>query len=205
MRRRACQKQMRLRLPSGNSKARIPSYTPKKTIRENKSVMKAIRLLLIMLSVAITVVAKGHQLPEDNLIPVFKNEEKSISNRAEGLSDIIYLDVTLDRAGELADKLGDGISILDSLVVRGPVNEADFRSMFLASLDRKLSVINLEYAILEGGKVPDSAFWDTDEQLIPGTINYYCVFLRRIIFPEGITELGEMAFMFAKRLETINL
>ncbi len=167
--------------------------------------MKAIRLLLIMLSVAITVVAKGHQLPEDNLIPVFKNEGKAASNRADEQSEVIYLDVTLAHAGELTDKLGDDTSILDSLVVRGPVNEADFRAMFLASLDRKLSVINLEYAILEGGKVPDSAFWDTDEQLIPGTANYYCVFLRRIIFPEGITELGEMAFMFAKRLETINL
>lgn len=169
------------------------------------TIMKAIRLLLIMLSVAITVVAKGHQLPEDNLIPVFKNEGKAASNRADEQSEVIYLDVTLAHAGELTDKLGDDTSILDSLVVRGPVNEADFRAMFLASLDRKLSVINLEYAILEGGKVPDSAFWDTDEQLIPGTINYYCVFLRRIIFPEGLTEIGVDAFTFAKRLETINI
>ena len=166
--------------------------------------MKAIRLLLIMLSVAITVVAKGHQLPEDNLIPVFKNEGKAASNRADGQKDIICLDVTVTHPGELAGKLGDDAVVPDSLVVRGPINSVDLRAMFIASL-KGLSVMNLKDAVIENNRIPDSAFWDEEEQLIPGTYNYYCMALRRIIFPEGLQEIGKSAFLFAKRLETINL
>ncbi len=182
----------------------LPDLKTGNILSKIQSVMKAIRLLLIMLSVAITVVASGHQLPEDNLIPVFKNEEKAASNRADGQKDIICLDVTVTHPGELAGKLGDDAVVPDSLVVRGPVNEADFRAMFIASL-RGLSVINLQYAAIENNKIPDNAFWDWNEQKIPGTSSYYCIALRRIIFPEGLKEIGEFAFNFAKYLETINI
>lgn len=186
---------------------RTTSNPTKQYSNQKKLIMKTIILTLIMLvAVAMTAVAREDTRPQKDLIPIFKGEESGNSNRAAAQQDEIkYLDVTLEHAGELAFKLGDGPEILDSLVVRGPVNAADFRAMFMASLNRKLSAINLKYSVIEGGKIPEYAFWDPDEQLIPDSYNYWCIFLRNIIFPESLKEIGDYAFMFAKRLETINL
>lgn len=162
--------------------------------------------MIMLVAVAMAAVAGDNVRPPKDLIPLFKGEESGQSNRAaEQNEEVKYLDITLAHAGELASKLGDDTSVLDSLVVRGPVNAADFRAMFLASVERKLSAINLEFADIENATIPANAFWDYEYQQIPGTYYYNCIFLRRIIFPEGLKEIGNRAFSFAKRLETINI
>ena len=94
---------------------------------------------------------------------------------------------------------------IDSLVVRGPINSDDFYTMWQASFLGNLSVINLEYANVENGIVPKNAFWHQSEQLEPDGQYIDCIRLRRIIFPEGVVEIGNGAFSYCIYLEEINI
>ena len=110
-----------------------------------------------------------------------------------------YRDITLTAAGTLAEALGEDANLVDSLVVRGPINEADFKTMWSASFHGKLEVIDLENAEIENDIVPECAFWDAKAQF-----NKY-VRLRKIALPDGITEIGGAAFYNAMYLEEIKL
>lgn len=116
-----------------------------------------------------------------------------------------YKDVTTSHSGELASLLGEEANGIDSLVVRGPINSDDFYTMWQASFYGNLSVINLEYANVENGVVPKDAFWHQSEQLEPDGQYIDCICLRRIIFPEGVVEIGNGAFSYCIYLEEINI
>ena len=116
-----------------------------------------------------------------------------------------YKDVTTNHVGELASLLGEDTNGIDSLVVRGPINSDDFYTMWQASFLGNLSVINLEYANVENGIVPKNAFWHQSEQLEPDGQYIDCIRLRRIIFPEGVVEIGNGAFSYCIYLEEINI
>lgn len=116
-----------------------------------------------------------------------------------------YKDVTTNHVGELASLLGEEVNGIDSLVVRGPINSDDFYTMWQASFLGNLSVINLEYANVENGVVPKNAFWHQNEQLEPDGQYIDCIRLRRIIFPEGVVEIGNGAFSYCINLEDINI
>ena len=116
-----------------------------------------------------------------------------------------YKDVTTSHSGELASLLGEEANGIDSLVVRGPINSDDFYTMWQASFLGNLSVINLEYANVENGIVPKNAFWHQSEQLEPDGQYIDCIHLRRIIFPEGVVEIGNGAFSYCIYLEEINI
>lgn len=62
--------------------------------------------------------------------------------------EFTWQEVTTTRGGELAELLGDKLEDLDSLVVSGPINDADFRTLWSASLYGYLSAINLENAVI---------------------------------------------------------
>ena len=111
--------------------------------------------------------------------------------------------MTLTKGGELASVLGDDAVTIDSLVVRGPVNGEDFNTMRVTSLMGGLAVINLQYADIENKIVPESAFFDFDDQF-DGEGAVYIMRLQRIILPEYITEIGDYAFEYAVNLKTIN-
>ena len=116
-----------------------------------------------------------------------------------------YKDVTTSHSGELASLLGEDTNGIDSLVVRGPINSDDFYTMWQASFYGNLSVINLENANVENGVVPKNAFWHQSEQLEPDGQYIDCIRLRRIIFPEGVVEIGNGAFSYCIYLEEINI
>lgn len=116
-----------------------------------------------------------------------------------------YREVITDKGGELAEKLKDCIDDIDSLVVKGNINDADFKTLWKASLYGKLSVINLKDAVIDNETVPDNAFWDFDEQVHIEEGTFTSVMLRRIIFPEGLKHIGSGAFQYARRLEDINI
>jgi len=116
-----------------------------------------------------------------------------------------YKDVTTSHSGELASLLGEEVNGIDSLVVRGPINSDDFYTMWQASFYGNLSVINLENANVENGVVPKDAFWHQSEQLEPDGQYIDCIHLRRIIFPEGVVEIGNGAFSYCIYLEVINI
>lgn len=87
--------------------------------------------------------------------------------------DFQSLDIT-SHGGDLVDVLGDNIYNVDSLVVRGTVDDADIHTLWDASLNGRLSVINLENAEIENGIIPEKAFWHLKEQLDPsGEFKHY--------------------------------
>ncbi len=127
---------------------------------------------------------------------------KRVASRAT--DEIAYKDITLSAPGTLASMLGDEINEIDSLVVRGPINAADFHTIWSSSFYGGLTVANLEYAQVEGYKIPQNAFWYQSEQYTPGSEYIDCIILRRIILPEGVVEIGEGAFCYAINLENVN-
>lgn len=79
----------------------------------------------------------------------------------------VYKDITLSTPGTLASELGDDINDIDSLVVRGPINAADFHTIWSCSFYGGLTVANLEYAQIAGNRTPKNAFWYQSVQYTP--------------------------------------
>lgn len=113
-------------------------------------------------------------------------------------------DITMPYDGVLCCLLDHDPTGIDSLVVRGPVNGVDIEMMWKCSFYGSLTVLNLEYAEIEGNRLPDNAFWHQEEQYTPGDDHIDCIRLRRIILPEGLEEIGENAFSYAINLKEIN-
>lgn len=118
--------------------------------------------------------------------------------------DFQSLDIT-SHAGDLADVLGDNIYNVDSLAVRGTVDDADIHTLWDASLNGRLSVINLENAEIENGIIPEDAFWHLKEQLDPSGEFINTIHLRRIILPDGVKRIEEGAFAYCVNLEETNI
>ena len=118
--------------------------------------------------------------------------------------DFLSIDIT-SSAGDLAKVLGDNIYNVDSLVVRGTVDDADIHTLWDASFNGRLSVINLENAEIENGIIPEDAFWHQSEQLDPSWEFINTIHLRRIILPDGVKRIEKMAFSYCINLEEVNI
>ena len=129
-----------------------------------------------------------------------------LSKRAPDEShEFTWKEVTTTRGGELAEILGAQLRSVDSLVVKGYVNDKDFHAMWDASLYGYLSVINLKNAVLENNAVPDTAFFHENEQYEGSSHEiFYYIGLRKIILPEGLEKIGEGAFYQASALRQVN-
>ncbi len=114
--------------------------------------------------------------------------------------EISFFDAKLTDAGTLKTIIGEKANEIDSLVVSGPVNGADFRTMWECSHFGKTTVLNLENAEVVGNKIPDQAFVDLAYQY--GDKQY--LNLRRVILPDNLEEIGQSAFSRTK-IETINI
>ena len=110
-----------------------------------------------------------------------------------------FFDAHVSKYGELEQVLGDKWDKIDSLIVHGPINKADFKTIVRCATDGSMQVVNLQYAQIENNKIPNSGFVDWGWQK-PG----YHLGIRRIILPDNITEFGEFAF-YGLTLETINI
>ena len=118
-----------------------------------------------------------------------------------------FFDAHVSKYGELEQVLGEKWDKIDSLIVHGPINEADFTTMWKCSFEGKLTVLNLKHAQVENNKIPTRALFKVDRQVIDDPRAYQGVVylpLRHIILPEGIQEIGDFAFSRMK-LEQINL
>ena len=110
-----------------------------------------------------------------------------------------FFDANVSKYGELEQVLGDKWDKFDSLIVHGPINKADFKTIVRCATDGSMQIVNLQYAQIENNKIPNSGFVDWGWQK-PG----YHLGIRRIILPDNITEFGEFAF-YGLTLETINI
>lgn len=118
-----------------------------------------------------------------------------------------FYDARVNEYGQLEQVLGDKWNTTDSLVVHGPVNEADFTTMWKCAFEGKLTVLNLEHAQVKDDKIPEYAFFKRDRQVIDDPRAYEGVVylpIRHLILPEGIREIGDYAFS-RMRLEQVNL
>ena len=118
-----------------------------------------------------------------------------------------FFDAHVSRYGELEQVLGEKWDKIDSLIVHGPINEADFTTMWKCSFEGKLTVLNLEHAQIENNKIPTRALFKVDRQVIDDPRAYQGVVylpIRHLILPEGIQEIGDFAFS-RMRLEQVNL
>ena len=118
-----------------------------------------------------------------------------------------FFDVHVSKYGELEQVLGEKWDKIDSLIVHGPINEADFTTMWKCSFEGKLTVLNLEHAQVENNKIPTRALFKADRQVIDDPRAYQGVVylpIRHLILPEGIQEIGDFAFS-RMRLEQVNL
>ena len=118
-----------------------------------------------------------------------------------------FFDAHVSKYGELEQVLGEKWDKIDSLIVHGPINEADFTTMWKCSFEGKLTVLNLEHAQVENNKIPTRALYKADRQVIDDPRAYQGVVylpIRHLILPEGIQEIGDFAFS-RMRLEQVNL
>ena len=118
-----------------------------------------------------------------------------------------FFDANVSKYGELEQVLGEKWDKIDSLIVHGPINEADFTTMWKCSFEGKLTVLNLEHAQVENNKIPTRALFKVDRQVIDDPRAYQGVVylpIRHLILPEGIQEIGDYAFS-RMRLEQVNL
>ena len=118
-----------------------------------------------------------------------------------------FFDAHVSKYGELEQVLGEKWDKIDSLIVHGPINEADFTTMWKCSFEGKLTVLNLEHAQIENNKIPTRALFKVDRQVIDDPRAYQGVVylpIRHLILPEGIQEIGDFAFS-RMRLEQVNL
>lgn len=119
----------------------------------------------------------------DDMLPlkkdiVFINHSKALRNQC-------YREVNVTIPGTLSDVIGPNVNDIDSIVIKGTINDKDFNTLWSASFNGNLSVINLEEASIENGIIPSRAFWHQDEQLLEdGSI--YVIALKRIILPDQI-------------------
>ena len=120
---------------------------------------------------------------------------------------VSFFDANVSKYGELEQVLGEKWDKIDSLIVHGPINEADFTTMWKCSFEGKLTVLNLEHAQVENNKIPTRALFKVDRQVIDDPRAYQGVVylpIRHLILPEGIQEIGDFAFS-RMRLEQVNL
>ncbi len=142
--------------------------------------------------------AENHAMFRSSDKDQIEPEEYVMRERPRRAADapVRWLDVTVEKAGELATVLGEQANEIDSLVVRGPINDDDFVTMSKATLYGSLTVINLENAAVKDNIIPEGAFYSMGS---PRSL------LRRIMLPNEITEFQSWAFAGSIYLEEINL
>ena len=112
---------------------------------------------------------------------------------------VSFYDARVSDYGQLEQVLGDKWNTVDSLIVHGPINAADFKTIVRCAKDGSMRIVNLQYAQIEYNKIPDSGFVDWEWY----TAGHY-LDIRRIILPDDITEFGFCAFL-GLTLRTINI
>ena len=71
-----------------------------------------------------------------------------------------FFDAHVSKYGELEQVLGDKWDKIDSLIVHGPINKADFKTIVRCARDGSMRIVNLQYAQIENNKIPDFGFVD---------------------------------------------
>lgn len=115
----------------------------------------------------------------------------------------IELEITTVKAGELKTLLAERLTTVDALIVKGPINDEDYNTMWEASYDGILKEIDLSAAVPQSDVMPEGVFFKSDIQVEWETLSIYTIALQKIILPPTVRELGEFAFAYATSLSEI--
>ena len=123
---------------------------------------------------------------------------------AEASEPVKFTAVTTE-AGTLADVIGDQLMEIDEIAVSGPINDADFATLWQASFEGKLKVLDLTASTVVGGKVPNGAFYHHDAQYNPVSHAYKLIALEKLYLPDNVTEIGSSMAGHCAHLTDIKL
>lgn len=115
----------------------------------------------------------------------------------------VDVSVKTTHAGELAELLGDDVTVIDALHVEGPINGEDFNTIWNSTFNGRLKVIDLGAASVEGGIIPDYALFHTDAQMDWDRGIITTVWLEKLTLPSNTVEIGRHAFAYATSLDEI--
>lgn len=118
---------------------------------------------------------------------------------AKAKGQVSFYDARVSEYGQLEQALGEKWNAIDSLVVHGPINAIDLKTIVRCAKDGKLQIVNLQFSQIENNKIPDSGFVDWDWY----TSGHY-LDIHHIILPDNITEFGFCSFL-GLALRSINL
>ncbi len=94
--------------------------------------------------------------------------------------------------GQLENVIGDKLFEIDSLSVKGPVNESDFAIMLRGIVEGRISILNMENAIAEDEYLPPEAFKSATG-------------LRKVILPSNLREISWESFQNSVNLEQVTI
>ncbi len=117
----------------------------------------------------------------------------------------LKLVVEVTEAGTLAAVIGDQLKEIDEITVSGPINDDDFSTLWLASFEGRLKVVDLTGTQIAGGVVPSGAFYHNDAQLDPVTHVLKVLPLEKLYLPDDVTELGSAMVFNCIHLSEIKL
>lgn len=120
-------------------------------------------------------------------------------------SETAALCANVSEPGTLAEVIGDKLYDIDEIEVVGPINDADFSTLWESSFKGQLKAINLENAVIADGIVPGQALFHIDEQVDWNTMIITTTWLEELILPEGVTEIGEFAVAYSTSLKSLKL
>lgn len=108
---------------------------------------------------------------------------------------VSFFDAKVSEYGQLEQVLGDKWNSIDSLIVHGPINETDFKTIARCAKEGKVKSVNLKNATVPNHKIPDYAFAVPENKPFS---DYSFLNIHQIILPDDIIELGEYAFVNMK-------
>lgn len=117
---------------------------------------------------------------------------------------VVFKEVNNSMPAKLADAIGENINEIDSLVVKGVINQADLKTLWSASFYGRMTVLNLEDCYISENVIPDYAFWDHKVQLSDDGCYVYPIALQHIILPKQLDRIGKFAFYSALNLTTVD-
>ncbi|MDE5828715.1 MAG: leucine-rich repeat domain-containing protein [Duncaniella sp.] len=120
-------------------------------------------------------------------------------------SDPVKFEAVVTEPGTLADVIGDRLTEIDEIEVRGLVNDADFSTLWQASFEGKLKVVDLSKAFAVDDLVPDYAFYHQDVQMDSQSHKVKTIALEKLYLPQGVTEIGSGMAMYCSNLAEVKL
>lgn len=128
----------------------------------------------------------------------------SYYNRIKAQNDEpIGISIKTTQPGELATLLGEDIQKIDVLHVEGLINDKDFETIWDATFNGHLKVVDLGNAYIENGIIPDYALFHIDDQVDWDSGMISIGYLEKLILPCNTTEIGRHAFAYATHLTEI--